>query len=111
MGSHSDKKSLVVPTLDGKLLVINPNNPTGASGMEIGKSFNLNNVIFLSKIEHKIIASTPSKLISAAPGAMHKYETPIADITISQNRIYLLARDGRIIILSSSLGIHQIKKI
>jgi hypothetical protein len=104
------KNLLVVPTLDGKLLVVNPNQPTGASGMAIGKSFNLNNVIFLGKIGNKIIASTPSKLISAAPGSMHKFETPIADMTISNGRIYLLARDGRIIILSPDLKVIRSKK-
>jgi hypothetical protein len=104
------KNLLVVPTLDGKLLVINPSNPTGASGMAIGKSFNLNNVIFLGKIENRIIASTPSKLISASPGSMHKYETVIADVTIYKNRIYLLARDGRITILSPSLNVVRTKR-
>jgi hypothetical protein len=101
---------LVVPTLDGKLLVTNPANPTGASGMSIGKSLNLNNVIFLSHIGNRIIASTPSKIISASPGAMHKYKTPVADVATSGNRVYLLARDGRIIIFTPDLKIIKSKR-
>jgi hypothetical protein len=97
------KNLLVVPTLDGKLLVVNPNQPTGASGMSIGKSFNLNNIIFLGKIENRIIAATPSKLISAAPRQMHKLEAPIADVMIANKKVYLLTRDGRVIILSPTL--------
>ena len=104
------KNLLVVPTLDGKLLVVNPNSPTGASGMSIGKSFNLNNIIFLGKIDNKIIASTPSKLISAAPGSMHKFETPIADVTIQNGKIYVLARDGRVLVMSPSLKVIASKK-
>jgi len=96
---------VVVPTLDGKLLIINPNNPQKAGGIAIGKSFNLNNIIFLSKIDHRIIAATPSKIISAAPGAMKKYEKAIADVTIAGNSIYLLARNGEIIKLSPSLKV------
>jgi len=96
---------VVVPTLDGKLLIINPNNPKKAGGIAIGKSFNLNNIIFLSRIGRKIISATPSKVISAAPGAMKKYEKAIADVTISGNSIYILARDGEIIKLSSSLQV------
>ena len=96
---------VVVPTLDGKLLIINPNNPQKAGGIAIGKSFNLNNIIFLSKIGNRIIAATPSKIISAAPGAMKKYEKAVADVTISGNSIYLLARDGEIIKLSPSLQV------
>ncbi len=104
------KNLLVVPTLDGKLLVINPKNPTGASGLAIGKSFNLNNVIFLGKIGNTIVAATPSKLISAKPGSMNKYQAPIADVTIYKNRVYLLRRDGRLVILSPSLKVIRAKK-
>jgi hypothetical protein len=106
----SVKNLLVVPTLDGKLLVINPKNPTGASGMAIGKSINLNNVIFITSLGNSIIAATPSKLISASPGSMNKFETEIADVTVSQGEIYLLARDGRIIVLSPKLKIIKSKR-
>ncbi len=88
----SVKNLLVVPTLDGKLLVINPKNPTGASGMAIGKSINLNNVIFITSLGNSIIAATPSKLISASPGSMNKFETEIADDTDSRGEIYLFSK-------------------
>ena len=104
------KNLLVVPTLDGKLLVINPANPTGASGLAIGKSFNLNNVIFLGKIGDTIIAATPSKLISARPGSMKKYEAPIADVTTHNGKVYLIRRDGKVVILTSSLDVIKSKK-
>ena len=96
---------LVVPTLDGKLLLINPANPRGARGMAIGNDYNLNNVIFLKKMGSRIIAATPKKLISAAPGAMHKFEAPIADVAISGGTIYALTGDGRVVKLSPSLKV------
>jgi hypothetical protein len=96
---------LIVPTLDGKLLIINPANPRGARGFAIGDSYNLNNVIFLRKLGGRIIAATPNKLVSAAPGAMHKFEAPIADVTISGSTIYVLTGDGRVVKLSPSLKV------
>jgi hypothetical protein len=96
---------LIVPTLDGKLLIIDPRNPRAARGLAIGDSYNLNNVIFLKKMGGRIIAATPNKLISAAPGAMHKFEAPIADVTISGNAIYILTGDGRVVKLSPSLKV------
>ena len=96
---------MVVPTLDGKLLIINPARPNGARGMAIGEDVNLNNIIFLRSLGGRIIAATPKKIISAAPGAMHKYEVPVADVTISGGVIYLLSVDGRVIKLSPSLKV------
>ncbi len=96
---------IVVPTLDGKLLLIDPRNPQAARGMAIGSDYNLNNVIFLRKLGSRIIAATPKKLISAAPGAMHKFDAPIADVTISGSTIYALTGDGRVVKLSPSLKV------
>jgi len=97
--------TIVVPTLDGKLLLIDPRNPQAARGMMIGNDYNLNNVIFLRKLGSRIIAATPKKLISAAPGAMHKFDAPIADVTISGSTIYALTGDGRVVKLSPSLKV------
>lgn len=96
---------VVVPTLDGKLLLIDPRNPRAARGLAIGNDYNLNNVIFLKKMGGRIIAATPKKLISAAPGAMHKFEAPIADVAISGGAIYALTGDGRVVKLSPSLKV------
>ena len=96
---------VVVPTLDGKLLVINPLRPRGARGLAIGKEYNLNNIIYLSKIGRFIIAATPRKLISVAPGAMRKYSAAIADVAISGNTIYLLSVGGEIVKLSPGLRV------
>ncbi len=101
----SFRGALVVPTLDGKLLIINPANPRAAQGLAIGDSYNLNNVIFLKNLGGRIIAATPKKLISAAPGAKHKYEAPVADVAIAGNAIYLLTGDGRVVKLSPSLKV------
>ncbi len=94
---------VVVPTLDGKLLIINPANPKKAGGIAIGKSFNLNNIIFLSKIGNRIIAATPSKVISASQTGMKKYSTSVSDVTISGGNIYILTGSGEVLKLSSSL--------
>ena len=102
---------MAVPTLDGKLLLINPKNPKGAQGISIGSENVFNNVIFLSSIGGKrIIAATPRKLISAAPGSNHKFEANIADVVISGSTIYALTQDGRVVKLSTSMKVLAQKK-
>ena len=97
--------AMVVPTLDGKLLIINPADPRQARGMAIGDSSNLNNIIFLTRLGGRIIAATPSKLISAAPGSNHKFEAPVADVALSGHTLYLLTVDGRVVKLSPTLKV------
>jgi len=101
---------MIVPTLDGKLLIINPADPRGARGMAIGNQYNLNNVIFLSKIGGTIIAATPRKLVSAAPGAMNKFEAPIADVKIAGGKVYALTGNGEVVKLTPSLKVLARKK-
>ncbi len=96
---------LIVPTLDGKLLIINPFDPRQARGIAITGSKELNNIIFLKRLGRRIIAATPNKLISAAAGSNHKIELPIADMAISGGKIYLLTQDGQVLKLSSTLKI------
>jgi len=103
-------KLMAVPTLDGKLLLINPKNPKGAQSIGIGSKGMFNNVIFLSHLGNRIIAATPKKLVSAMRGSNHKYDANIADVVMSGSMIYLLTQDGWIVKLTPTLQVVARKK-
>ncbi len=104
-------RMMAVPTLDGKLLLIDPRKPRGARGISIGSENVFNNVIFLSSIRGKrIIAATPRKLVSAASGSNHKFEANIADVAMSGSIIYALTQDGRVVKLSATMKVLAQKK-
>lgn len=102
----SGGRLMAVPTLDGKLLIINPKNPRGAQGISIGSENVFNNVIYLSSYgRNRIIAATPRKLVSAAPGSNHKFEAYIADVAISGSSVYALTQDGRVVKLTATMKV------
>jgi len=103
-------KVMAVPTLDGKLLLINPKRPQGAQSIEIGSEKMFNNVIFLAHIGNRIIAATPRKLVSAKKDSNHQYDANIADVVMSGSMIYLLTQDGRIVKLTPTLEVVAHKK-
>ena len=103
--------TMAVPSLDGKILLINPKNPHGAQSISIGTENVFNNVIYLDKIaDRRIIAATPRKLISFKKGSNHKYEAQIADVDITGSTVYAATQDGRILKLSSTLKVLAEKK-
>jgi len=93
---------LALPTLDGKLIMINMRVPTEPGVIPVGKTKNYGNMIFLKAINGKLIAATPSTLL-AIGGGTKEYNAKVADLIVKNNTIYLLTRDGNIQKLSTNL--------
>lgn len=101
---------MVVPTLDGKLLLLNPKNPKGAQSISIGSASMFNNVIFLSHAGNRIIASTPHMIIGSGPKSHDKFVANIADVVMSGSHIYALTYDGLVLKLTTALKVVAKKK-
>jgi len=95
---------IAIPTLDGKLVLINRVKPDVPRAIPIGENKNYGNIIFLKALDNTMIAATPSRLISIAPNQKHEKEIKVADITIKDGYIYLLTRDGWVKKLDSNLN-------
>lgn len=94
---------IALPTLDGKLVMINMNTPTVPAVISIGKTQKYGNLIFAEAVGNRIIAATPSTLISLSPQGKKVYNAKVADLTVKNNTIYLLTRDGEVEKLTTTL--------
>jgi len=101
---------LAIPTLDGKLVFISLHSYQAPSVLPVGELKNYGNIIFLKTLNGKIIAATPTNILTVSSAGKQVYNTKVADITIANGLIYLLTRDGTVAKLDSNLQLLQSKK-
>ena len=101
---------LAIPTLDGKLVFISLHSYRAPSVLPVGELKNYGNIIFLKTLNGKIIAATPTNILTVSGAGKQVYDTKVADITIANGLIYLLTRDGKVAKLDSNLQLLQSKK-
>jgi len=101
---------IALPTLDGKLVLINPRNPATPAAIPVGETKNYGNIIFAKAINNKIVLATPSNVLVVSPAGKKEYSAKIADITVKNGIIYLLTRDGKVEKLTTDLNVIASKK-
>ncbi len=94
---------LALPTLDGKLIMINMNVPAEPGVISVGKNKNYGNIIYLKVINSGLLTATPNRLIYINGQGKKEYDTKVADLTVKNGIIYLLTRDGKVQKLSLNL--------
>jgi hypothetical protein len=87
---------IALPTLDGKLILINPNNPATPAAIPVGATKNYGNIIYAKAVGGKMIVATPSNLLSISIAGKKEYSAKVADLTVKNGIIYLLTRDGKV---------------
>ncbi|MEA3418278.1 MAG: hypothetical protein U9Q90_02675 [Campylobacterota bacterium] len=92
----------VIPTLDGKLLIVDMQSPENAKVIYVSSETNLNNIIYLSRIGNLLVAATPNRVmtIGTAEGELTE---GISEVAIANGAIYVFTKAGEIIKFSSSL--------
>jgi len=92
----------VIPTLDGKLLILDMQSPEDAKVIYVSSKTKLNNIIYLSRMGNTLVAATPSRvmIIGSAEG---EFSEGISEVAIANNAIYVFTKAGEIIKFSSSL--------
>ncbi len=94
---------LALPTLDGKLIMINMNTPAEPGVIPVGKNKNYGNIIYLKAINGGLLAATPSTLLYISNGGKREYSAKVADLLYRDGVIYLLTRDGKVVKLNINL--------
>ncbi len=94
---------LALPTLDGKLIMINMNTPAEPGVIPVGENKNYGNIIYLKVINGGLLAATPNRLIYIYGSSKKEYNTKVADLMVKGGVIYLLTRDGKVKKLSLNL--------
>ncbi len=92
----------VVPTLDGKLLIMDMNTPENAKVIYISSESRLNNVIYLSRVGNLLVSATPNRVMTIGT-AEGEFTQGISEVAISKGFIYLFTKAGEIIKMDSSL--------
>ena len=94
---------LVMPMLDGKLIIVNVADADNAKVVYISSEKIFNNVIYLSREGNTMIAATPKRLITLGNDGQNEYQANISEVAVSGNRIYLFTKEGKVIALSHAL--------
>jgi outer membrane protein assembly factor BamB len=101
---------VIIPTLDGKLTILDLNTFKISKEMYVSTETSLNNIIFLERFNNTLIAATPNKVLSISNKGKKELDTPISEVIIDNNALFVFAKDGRILKLDESLTIDSEKK-
>ncbi len=95
---------IVVPTLDGKILISSLRDPNMTKVMYISSENGFNNLIFLDQIGDVLVAATPSRVVSLGTSGANSYDTGVSDVAVSDNDGYIFDKNGEIVRVDSKLN-------
>ena len=101
---------VVIPTLDGKLTILDLGSLKVAKEMYVSTESTLNNIIYLNRLNNTLVAATPSKVLSISNKGKKELDTAVSDVFIDGNSIFIFAKDGRVLNLDESLSVISEKK-
>ena len=102
--------SLVVfPTLDGKIMIADKNQGRILRDVVVSSEQFFNNIISLDVVNDTMIAATGKRIVSINPEKTVYYNGEIKDIVINGEYVYILLKDGKIVL--SNLNLQKIKDV
>ena len=102
--------SLVIfPTLDGKIMIADKNQGRILRDVVVSSEQFFNNIISLNVVNDTMIAATGKRIVSINPEKTVYYNGEIKDIVINGEYVYILLKDGKIVL--SDLNLKQIKDV
>ncbi|MGP1485998.1 MAG: L-seryl-tRNA selenium transferase [Campylobacter sp.] len=102
--------SLVVfPTLDGKIMIVQKDQGRILRDVVVSSEQFFNNIIFLDVVDETMVAATGKKIVSINPEKTVYYNGEIKDLVIDKDSIYILQKDGTIVL--SDLQLQKIKDV
>ena len=94
---------IVMPMLDGKLIIVDSKNTENTKVVYISSERAFNNIIHLSRRGDTMIVATPTKLITLGVKGKREYSANISEIAIDAKRIYLFTKEGRVLAVNDKL--------
>ncbi|MFT5661402.1 MAG: hypothetical protein ACI9TV_002048 [Sulfurimonas sp.] len=96
---------VIFPTLDGKVIIINPTTKKRLRTTIVSSEDNFNNILYFNIIEEKVIAATAHKIISMdKKEARAKYE--IRNIAFNGENLFVATKQGEVISLTPTLELN-----
>ena len=103
-------KLVVIPTLDGKLVILDLTTKKITKEMFVSTEKSLNNIIFLGTLNDTLIAATPHKILSLSSKGKKEYNKEISEVVINGGNIFVFQKDGKIAKVDESLSVIAEKK-
>jgi len=100
----------VLPMLDGKLAVVDKNDPENTTVIYLSSENAFNNVIYLARLGNTMVAATPKKLITIGNEGQEELRANISDVALLNGFIYLFTKEGEVIKLDKALNEKAKKK-
>ena len=94
---------VVMPMLDGKLIIVNINDSENAKVVYLSTEKVFNNIIYLSRKGNTMIAATPKRLLTLGSSGQNEYNANISEVVYDDGIIYLFTKEGEILALNSDL--------
>ncbi len=101
---------VVMPMLDGKLIIFDVNNPENAKVVYLSSNKVFNNIIYLERMGDSLVAATPKKLLTLGAEGEFEYRANIAEVAQEGKYIYLFTKEGSIVKLNITLDVLAQKK-
>lgn len=101
---------VVLPTLDGKLVVVDKKSMQLVRNIVVNGDKFFNNVIYLEAIGDRMVAATPKRIISVSPSVINTFDANIRDILFFEDRIFIFTNEGEVILTDRDLNVTQRKK-
>ncbi len=101
---------VVIPTLSGKLIVLDLTTHKIAKEIYVSTETTLNNIIFLGRLNNTLVAATPHAVISVSTKGKREYKRAISEVVIDNNELFVFSKDGQVAQLDESLTVLSEKK-
>ncbi len=98
-------KLVVIPTLDGKLVILDLTTQKIAKELYVSTESSLNNIIYLGQLNNALIAATPHKVLSLSNKGKRELDKAVSEVTINNGDIFIFEKDGTIVKVDELLSI------
>jgi hypothetical protein len=96
---------VVMPMLDGKLIIVNISDAENAKVVYISSEPAFNNVIYLSRMGNTMVAATPKRLITLGTEGKLEYKANISEVAVDSGKVYLFTKEGKVVALNRHLKV------
>ncbi|MCF6173786.1 MAG: PQQ-like beta-propeller repeat protein [Campylobacteraceae bacterium] len=100
----------IFPTLDGKLLIVDPANGKIIKSIVVGNEKFFGNIIYLDVLDNRLVVATKKRVISISPKSMSILDEDVKDVIVLKNRVFIFTKDGTVILTNADLKVLKKKK-
>lgn len=95
---------ILIPTLDGKIVIYDKEKNNIFRNIVVNNEKYFNNIIFFDVLNDRMVAATQKRVISLSPSVINTFDADVRDVIFVRDRIYILTKDGTILLMDIDLN-------